>query len=82
MHSNEGRKIMRKTYKLKNLDCANCAAKMELAASKIEGVESITISFISQKMNLETSTDNINQVLETIKKTFKKIEPNCEIEEG
>lgn len=72
---------MEKVYKLKNLDCANCADKMESAAKKIKGVESISISFMSQKMKL-TAADNIfEQVLQEIKKAFHKIEPDCEIEE-
>lgn len=72
---------MKKVYKLKNLDCANCAAKMESAAKKIKGVESIDISFMSQRMKLIAPDNIFEQVLQEIKKVFHKIEPDCEIEE-
>ena len=48
---------MKKTYKLENLDCANCAAKMETAINKMDDVESCTISFMSQKMTIEAAED-------------------------
>ena len=44
---------MKKTFKLQDLDCANCAAKMETAISKIEGVKSASISFMAQKLTIE-----------------------------
>ena len=43
---------MKKVFKLEDLDCANCAAKMENAISKIEGVESANVSFMTQKMTI------------------------------
>ena len=43
---------MRKSFKLQDLDCANCAAKMEDAINRIDGVEKATISFITQKLTL------------------------------
>ena len=44
---------MKKTYRLENLDCAACAAKMEAAISKLDGVESVSVNFIMQKLTLE-----------------------------
>ena len=70
---------MKKTYELRDLDCANCAAKMEDAVSKIEGVKSVSFSFITQKMVLEAEDENIEEILKKIVKVCRKIEPDCEI---
>ena len=70
---------MKKTYELRDLDCANCAAKMEEAVSKIDGVKSVSFSFITQKMVLEVEDENLNEILKKIVKICKKIEQDCEI---
>ena len=44
---------MKKVFKLQDLDCAHCAAKMELAISKLEGVNSVSINFLMQKLTLD-----------------------------
>ena len=49
---------MKKTYNLEDLECANCAAKMEEGINKLPGVTSATVSFITQKLILETETDD------------------------
>lgn len=67
---------MKKTIKLQDLDCANCAAKIETAISKLEGVDSVRVSFLSQRMVLEAPDDLFEEVLATAKKTAKKIEPD------
>lgn len=71
---------MRKVFNLIDLDCANCAAKMEEACSKIEGVNSVSFSFITCKMILDADSEKFEDILNEIIKTCKKIEPNCEIE--
>ena len=48
---------MKKVFELEDLDCANCAAKMEDAIRKLDGVQSVTISFMAQKMTLEDALD-------------------------
>lgn len=70
---------MKKIYNLKDLDCANCAAKMEEAISKIEGVTSVNVSFLTQKMTLEAEETKYEEILKTVVKVCKKIEPDCEI---
>ena len=70
---------MKKTYNLKDLDCANCASKMEEAIKKIEGVKSVNISFITQKMTLEAEDAKYEEILKKVIKACKKIEPDCEI---
>ena len=70
---------MKKTYKLENLDCANCAAKMEAAISKLAGVKKATVSFMTQKLTLETDADDQAVLMEEVVRVCKKVEPDCEI---
>ena len=69
---------MKKTYQLENLDCANCAAKMETAINRIEGVEKATVSFMTQKLTVETSGD-IEKIMVEVIKVISKVEPDCEV---
>mgnify|MGYP000859015541 CR=1 FL=1 len=71
---------MKKTFKLIDLDCANCAAKMETAVKKIPGVKDATVSFMAQKMLLEADDDKFDAVLKDAVKAAKKVEPDFEIE--
>lgn len=71
---------MRKTCKLENLDCANCAAKIENAIKEIEGVTNASVNFMMQSMTIETEAD-IEGVLRQVKKVIARIEPDCEIAE-
>lgn len=70
---------MKKTYLLEDLDCANCAAKMEAAISKLDGVVSASVSFMTQKLTLETECDDQTAIIKQIQKLIKKIEPDCRI---
>lgn len=70
---------MRKKFDLIDLDCANCAAKMENAASKIEGVNSVNFSFMTQKMTLDAEDASFDEILQKIIKVCKKVEPDCKI---
>ena len=70
---------MRKVYKLEDLDCANCAAKMDTAIKKIDGVQSATVNFLSQKLTVEADEAVFEDVLKKIAKAIKKIEPDCKI---
>lgn len=70
---------MKKTFKLEDLDCANCAAKMQNAIEKLDGVKSVTISFLTQRMTLEADDDAFDSVLKAAEKIIKKIEPDCTI---
>ncbi len=69
---------MIKTYNLENLDCANCAAKIENAIKNIKGVKNASVSFMTQKLSFETE-ENCDDILAEIKKIINKIEPDCEI---
>ena len=68
---------MKKTYKLVDLDCANCAAKMEAAIKKLPGVTDATVSFLTQKMTIEA--DNLDAIMKDVVKCVKKVEPDCEV---
>ena len=70
---------MRKAFKLQDLDCANCAAKMENAIKNIEGVKSASISFMTQKLVLEADDDRFEAVLDEAQHACKKFEPYCVI---
>lgn len=70
---------MKKTYKLNELDCANCAAKMECAIKKVAGVKDAKISFMSQRLTIEADDDKFDSALNEAVKICKKIEPDCTI---
>lgn len=70
---------MKKTFKLTDLDCAHCAAKMEEAANKIDGVNECTINFVAQKMKLDADDARFDEIFEEVVKVCSKIEPDCEI---
>jgi len=71
---------MRKTFRLEDLDCANCAAKMENGIKELEGISDCTVSFMSQKMTIETEDGtDIDKLMKKVVKLCRKIEPDCEI---
>ena len=70
---------MKKTYRLKDLDCANCAAKMENRIGKINGVTSASISFMPQKLTLEAQDDRFDDILSEVKKAVKKVDSAVEL---
>ncbi len=70
---------MKKKFKLQDLDCANCAAKMEDAIKKIPGVNDASVSFMTQKMTIEADDARFDDVVKEAVKACKKVEPDCEI---
>ncbi|MDE6245235.1 MAG: heavy-metal-associated domain-containing protein [Treponemataceae bacterium] len=70
---------MKKVFKLEDLDCANCAAKMERAIAKIDGVASATVSFMTQRLTVEADDARFDDIMKEIVKTCKKVEPDCQI---
>lgn len=70
---------MKKSFKLVDLDCANCAQKMEDAIKKLDGVQDATVSFMMQKMTLTADDADFDGILKKVVKVCKKIEPDCEI---
>ena len=70
---------MKKHFKLRDLDCANCAAKMEDAIKKLPGVNSATVSFMTQKLTLDADDACFDEILQQAVKICKKVEPDCTI---
>lgn len=70
---------MKKTIKLEDLDCANCAAKLEKAVSEINGVTRATVSFMAQKMIIEADEDKMDGIVKEIVKIAKKTVPECSV---
>ncbi len=70
---------MKKTFAMENLDCASCAAKMEAAISKIEGVESAGINFILQRLTLEAPEEMFPRILKEAQKACKRVDVDCRI---
>ncbi len=69
---------MKRTYKLEELDCAVCAAKMEAAINKIDGATA-TVNFMTQKLTLEAADDRFTEILESAQEAISKVEPDCKI---
>ena len=72
-------KIMKKKFKCE-VDCANCAAKLEEAIRKVPGVEDANVNFLTQKLTLTAPDDQFDQILQAVVKTAKKVEPDTVIE--
>jgi copper chaperone CopZ len=70
---------MTKIFKLENLDCANCAAKMERSIKAIDGVNDCTVSFMTQKMMLNADDTRFTEILALAAKAIAKVDPNCKI---
>ena len=68
---------MKKTFKLIDLDCANCAAKMENNIRKIDGVADATVSFMAQKMTVEADDDRFESIMDELVKVCRKVQPDC-----
>ena len=70
---------MQKKFKIE-VDCANCAAKIETAVKALPGVENASVSFMTQKMLLAADDSRFDEILQQAVRTAKKIEPDSEIE--
>ena len=72
--------IMKKKFKLQDLDCANCAAKMEEAIKRIEGVADANVSFMTQKMTIEAEDSRFDEIMKEVVAVCRKVEPDCIIQ--
>ncbi|MCQ2419133.1 MAG: heavy-metal-associated domain-containing protein [Clostridia bacterium] len=71
---------MKKTYKLIDLDCANCALKMEHAINRISGIEAASVSFMQQKMTIDFSDGaDVDKIMGEVVHVIHKVEPDCEV---
>ena len=69
---------MKKRYKFE-VDCANCAAKVEEAVKKIDGVNDATVNFMAQKLVLDADDARFDEILREVIAVAKKVEPDCEL---
>ncbi len=70
---------MKKVFKLEDLDCANCAAKMERAINKIDGVQAASVSFMAQRLSVEADEARFEEIMDKIERTCRRVEPDCRI---
>ena len=70
---------MKRKFKLEDLDCANCAAKMENAIKKIDGVNDATVSFLAQKMTIDAVDEKFDDIMKEVVAVCAKVEPDCKI---
>ena len=70
---------MKNKFKLEDLDCANCAAKMEDAIKKIEGVNDASVSFLAQKMTIDALDEKFDDIMKEVVAVCAKVEPDCKI---
>lgn len=68
---------MKKRFKLEELCCANCAAKMEDGIKKIDGVNDATVNFLSQKLSVDADDERFDAIMQEVVALCKKIEPDC-----
>ena len=74
------RNTMKKTFKLIDLDCANCARKMEEAINKLDGVNAATVSFMTQKMTIDADDSRFDAIMKDVVKCIRRVEPDCQVE--
>lgn len=70
---------MKKKFKLEDLDCAACAAKMEDAIKKIPGVHDANVNFIMQKMTVEADDAQFDEIMDKVQAACAKVEPDCRV---
>ena len=70
---------MKKIFKLEDLDCANCAAKMERNIEKIDGVKQVNVNFLTQKMTIEADDARFEEIMDEVVKVCKIVEPDTRI---
>ena len=71
---------MKKTYKLEDLDCANCALKMENGIKKLDGVKDCSVSFMTQRMTIEAEEGfDLDELMKKVVKVCRRVEPDTRI---
>ena len=70
---------MKKVFKLDEVDCANCAAKIQAEIEKIDGVQMASVNFLLQKLTIEADEGAFDEILDKAEKVIKKIEPDCDL---
>ena len=71
--------LMKKKFAMEDLDCANCAAKMEAAIKKIDGVNDAVISFMAQMLTIDAEEERFDEIMQEVVKACKRVEPDTRI---
>ena len=69
--------MVKKVYLVENLDCANCAAKMEDAIRRIDGVQEASVSFMAQKLTITADDARFDAIMKEVVKACRRVEPDC-----
>lgn len=70
---------MKQKFKMEDLDCANCAAKMEAAINKIDGVKEATVSFMTQRLVIDAEESRFDEIMKEVVAVCKKVDADCSI---
>lgn len=70
---------MKRVFKIEDVDCANCAAKMERAAAKLDGVNEVSINFMAQRITIDAVDERFDEVVDEIEKVMKKVDKEAHI---
>ncbi len=70
---------MKKAFKLDEIDCANCARELQEGLARLDGVTSVSVNFMTQKLTLEADDDEFDEVLQRVIDYAEEAEPDCEI---
>ena len=71
---------MKMRFKLIDLDRANCAAKMEDAIRKLDGVHDATVSFMTQKLTIDADDHRFEEIMDQVERVIRKVEPDCSVQ--
>lgn len=70
---------MKKKFKMQDLDCANCAAKMERAAAKLDGINEVSINFMAQRITIDAVDEKFNEIVDEVERVMKKVDKEAHI---
>ena len=70
---------MKKSFVIEELDCAHCAAKIEEEIKKIEGVNSVSVNFLAQKMTIDAQDEKFDEIFKRAVEICKSVEPDCKV---
>lgn len=73
---------MKKIFRLEGLGCANCAAKMEMKIGELDGVDSVSVNFITTKLVIEAEDDKMDSIIKSAEKIIRKIEPDTKLKKA
>lgn len=73
---------MKKVFRLEGLGCANCAAKMEMKIGELDGVDSVSVNFITTKLVIEAEDDKMDSIIKSAEKIIRKIEPDTKLKKA